>query len=177
MCRARLPEFNLEILRTIAKEKEDTMTSKSEITFQRSPGLFDELRQDMESMLPWLNLDRPRRRLARRLESWVPTTDIFEQKGELILKVDLPGMQKGDVEVLIEEGDLVLKGERKIATDVKEEAYYRCERDYGMFYRRFALPFAADPARIVAKFTDGVLEVKLPIPVEHKAEPQKIAVM
>lgn len=153
--------------------------ARTETALHRHPGLFEELREDLETLWdrPWFPFDRPRRRLARRLATWMPTMDVFEKDGELIVKADLPGMKKSDVQVLIEEGDLVLKGERKFMTEVKEEEYYRCERDYGEFYRRLALPFVVDPALIVAKFTDGVLEVKVQIPAEHKAEPKKINVM
>jgi HSP20 family protein len=155
--------------------------TKTETQLHKHPNLFNELREDLETLWdrPWLPFafDRPRRRLARRLATWMPTMDVFEKEGELIIRADLPGMKKDEVQVLIEEGDLVLKGERKYSTEVKEEDYYRCEREYGEFYRRLALPFDADPNLIAAKFTDGVLEVKIPMPVAPKAAPKKINIM
>ena len=163
---------------TTMTTKTTVPVTKTETPLHRFPSLFEEIREDLETLWerPWMTFG-PRRRLARRLDTWIPTLDVFEKDGELIVKADLPGMKKNEVQVLIEEGDLLLKGERKHMTEVKEEDYYRCEREFGEFYRRLALPFVADPAKIVAKFSDGVLEVKIPIPVEHKAEPKKINVM
>jgi HSP20 family protein len=163
----------------MTKTATTTPVTKTETHLTKHPSLFDELREDIETLWerPWFPFDRPRRRLARRLATWMPTLDVFQKDNELVIKADLPGMKKDEVQVLIEEGDLVLKGERKTLKEVKEEDYYRCEREYGEFYRRLALPFEADPTLIAAKFTDGVLEVKIPLPVEHKVEPKKINIM
>lgn len=159
--------------------KSTVPVAKTETQMIKHPSLFDDLREDLETLWerPWFALDRPRRRMARRLQAWMPTLDVFEKDNELIVRADLPGMKKDEVQVMIEEGDLVLKGERKASTEVKEENYYRCEREYGEFYRRLALPFEAEPAKIAAKFTDGVLEVKIPVPAQTRVEPKKINIM
>jgi len=143
--------------------------------------VLDELREDLGQL--W---DRPfplffqpfgrsaARHLGKRL--WTPTLDVYEKEGELIVKADLPGLRKEDVEVTVLEGDLILRGERKEEKQVKEEDYVRMECNYGSFYRRLPLGFEPDLKLIVARFVDGVLEVKVPIPVGKRPEPKKIAV-
>lgn len=129
--------------------------------------MFDDLRNEMEALWRW-----PSTRPALHAEAeWMPTVDVYREKDKLIVKADLPGMNKADIDVAIEEGDLILRGERKMETKVEEESYYRAERSYGSFYRRMALPENVKPADIKAKFDNGVLTVTLPLPkVEHKAE-------
>lgn len=136
--------------------------------------LLDELRDELDRV--W---DRPR--FARGdgdwERTWWPKMDVFEKEGSLVLKADLPGMTKDDVEVAIEEGDLLLRGERKEEKEVEEESFYRAERTWGKFFRRVPLAFEVDPAAVKASFKDGVLEVTVPLPKEvKKPKTQKIAV-
>ena len=86
-------------------------------------------------------------------------------------------MKKENIEVSVEDGDLVLKGERHEEKEIKKEDYFRAERSFGDFYRRLALPETAEAGKIVAKFTDGVLEVKVPISkAEKEHEAKKITI-
>jgi HSP20 family protein len=140
----------------------------------RDPSLLADLRHDVEEMwqrpLEFLfePFTRNLRRFNKTLTAWVPSVDVYENEGELLVKADLPGMKKADLEVTLEENDLVLRGERKMEKEVKDENLYRAECEYGTFYRRLALPFLADPKLILAEFKDGVLEVKIPIPAAAK---------
>jgi HSP20 family protein len=84
----------------------------------------------------------------------------------LIVKAELPGLKKEELEVELEDGDLVIKGERQSEKEVQNSAFYRTERIYGRFYRRVPLDFEVTPEQITATLTDGVLEVILPIPSE-----------
>ena len=122
--------------------------------------MFDDLRAEFENFFdrPWGFKFRPDK------TGWAPKIDVFEKDNFLFVKADLPGMKKEEVFVTLEEGDLILKGERKEEKEVKEENFYRAERMYGSFYRRLPLSFTVDPAKIEAKFVDGVLEVRLPVP-------------
>lgn len=145
---------------------------KAETRMDRPPlSLLDELRQDLESF--W---DRPLWRTLRRTAGWMPSLDVFEKEGEMIVKADLPGVKKEDVQVSLDNGDLVIRGERRFESKVEEKDYFRAEREHGEFYRRFPLPFAPDPKLVAAKFVDGVLEVSLPIPPEAKPAATKIDV-
>ena len=105
----------------------------------------------------------------------MPSTDVFRHNNNLVVKADLPGMTKADIDVAIEDGDLILRGERKAETKVEEEDYFRAERVCGSFYRRMTLPENVKAANIKATFDNGVLTVTLPLPKEeHKTE--KVAV-
>jgi HSP20 family protein len=113
---------------------------------------------------------------GKTMTVWTPTIDAYEKEGELIVRADLPGLTKENVKVTIEEGELVLRGERKFEKETKEKDFYRNECSYGSFYRRLALPFEADPKLIAASYKDGVLEVKVPIPAVSRPETHTISV-
>lgn len=115
-------------------------------------------------------------RPTQALMAWAPRMDVFEKEGSLVVKADLPGVKKEDVQVTLERGDLLIQGERKTESEVKEEDYYRCERSYGGFYRRLPLPAEVKADQIQASFTDGVLEVRVRMPVVEQPELAKIKV-
>jgi HSP20 family protein len=93
---------------------------------------------------------------------WVPPADIRENGKEYVIKAELPGLGKGDIRVAVENGALVISGERKSEPEEKDVTWYRVERFYGSFVRSFILPDDVDAARIGAEFKDGVLELRLP---------------
>src|SRR6266699_4670792 len=107
---------------------------------------------------------------------WAPRTDVYEKDNTLVFKAELPGLTKQDVQVEIDSGYLVIKGESKAETGAKEASYYRLERSFGSFYRRLLLPFDVTPEQIQATLTDGVLEVQIPKPLETKPEVRKVPV-
>jgi HSP20 family protein len=108
--------------------------------------------------------------------TYMPRMDVYEKNGNLVIKADLPGATPEDVDVTVEDGDLIIKGERKAEKEVNEKDYYRMERSYGSFYRRQPLPEGTKPEQIQATFAGGVLEVTAPKPVEKKPEAQKIPI-
>lgn len=109
--------------------------------------------------------------------SWLPSTDVYRSNGDLVVKADLPGLKKDDVEVTVEDGFLVVKGERKEETKKEEKEYFRSERTSGSFYRRVPLPSRVDTNKISAKVHDGILEVTVPLPAtEAKKSSKKVAV-
>jgi HSP20 family protein len=118
---------------------------------------------------------RPMLRLPVEEKGWMPAVDIFEKDDKFIVKAELPGMKEEDIDVSVVGDTLMIKGEKKTETEVKEENYYRCERAYGSFYRSVPLPSTVDADKIEANFEDGVLEVTLPKSAEVK--PKKIAVI
>jgi len=119
-------------------------------------------------------LGRPLMRLPVEGRGWMPAVDVFDKKDKFIVKAELPGMKEEDIDVSVVGDTLSIKGEKKTETEVKDEAYYRCERTYGSFYRSIPLPSTVDANKIEASFEDGVLEVVLPKSAEVK--PKKIAV-
>jgi HSP20 family protein len=107
--------------------------------------------------------------------SWTPAVDIFETDNhDLVLKAELPGMSSEDVEVIVENSTLVLKGTKKFDAAVKDENYRRIERSYGTFHRSFTLPNTVDAAKVSADFKNGVLTVTLPF--REEAKPRTINV-
>jgi HSP20 family protein len=110
---------------------------------------------------------RVRRRAARRA-AFKPKADIFEHAGMLVIKAELPGVKKGDVEVTMDDGELVISGERKAEPAIKDEDYYQGETMHGRFYRRLRLPAWAKLEQIKADHKDGVLEIRVPIPAQPK---------
>lgn len=107
--------------------------------------------------------------------SWMPAVDIFETENhDLVLKAELPGMTREDIEVTVENSTLVLKGEKKFDQEVKDENYRRIERTYGAFHRSFTLPSTVDASKVSAEFKNGVLTVKLPF--KEEAKPRSINV-
>jgi HSP20 family protein len=107
--------------------------------------------------------------------NWVPAVDIFETENhDLVVRAELPGMGREDVEVKVENSTLVLKGEKKFDAEVKEEQYRRVERTYGTFHRSFTLPNTVDTSKVSADFKNGVLTVRLPF--REEAKPRTINV-
>ncbi len=107
--------------------------------------------------------------------SWTPVVDIFETDNhDLVLKAELPGMTREDIEVTVENNTLVLKGQKKFDTEVKEEQYRRIERSYGQFFRSFTLPNTVDTSKVGADYKNGILTVKLPF--REEAKPRTINV-
>jgi HSP20 family protein len=113
--------------------------------------------------------------IAQGGSNWVPPVDIFETAGrDLVIKVELPDVNREDVEVTVENNTLTLRGEKKLPADVKEEQFRRVERRYGAFTRSFTLPNTVDAGKVSAEFKNGVLTVKLPF--KEEAKPRTINV-
>jgi len=107
--------------------------------------------------------------------SWAPAVDIFETGNhDLVIKAEVPGMTREDIEVSVENSTLVLKGTKKFDAEIKEENYRRIERAYGTFNRSFTLPNTVDATKVTAEYKNGVLTVKLPF--REEAKPRTINV-
>ncbi|MGQ0695404.1 MAG: Hsp20/alpha crystallin family protein [Nitrospiraceae bacterium] len=104
----------------------------------------------------------------RPLSIRMPSLDVYEEKDSVVVKAELPGMKKEDVEVNLAGENLTIKGEKKEDKEVKEDDYYRRERSYGSFLRTIALPCEVKSDDITASFKDGVLEVRMPKTEEAK---------
>ena len=106
--------------------------------------------------------------------AWMPPVDIYENDDALVVKAELPGFSKEDITVELKDNTLMLKGERKRETEVKEGDYHRMERTYGAFQRSFALPTTVDQQKVTAAYKDGVLELSLP--KVEAAKPKRVAI-
>lgn len=93
---------------------------------------------------------------------WMPAVDIEETDKEYLVKAEIPEVKKENVKVLVEDGSLVIQGERRKEKEEKGVKFHRMERSYGSFLRSFSLPVDADEKKIVAEFEEGLLKVHLP---------------
>jgi HSP20 family protein len=143
--------------------------------------LFEEMQSDLTRFLElspfgvW-----PFGRLPRRMTQVpmanAPRVDVFERGDTIVVKAELPGVKKEDIDLSIEEGDLVLRAEQREEREVKDEHWYRMERRYGSLYRRLPLPEGVKAEGIQASLRDGVLEVTMPKPNAPAPQAQKIAI-
>ena len=102
------------------------------------------------------------------LSTWSPSVDIYETKDNLVIKAEIPGIEKKDVTIEVKDNTLKLKGERKFEKNVEEENYHRMECSYGSFQRIFTLPATINQEKIAASFKNGMLEITMPKKEEKK---------
>lgn len=98
----------------------------------------------------------------------MPALDIYEEKDDVVVKVELPGLSKDHIEVQVTDNILTIKGDKKKEEEIKEGNYYHSERSYGAFSRSVELPTEVKTEQVKASFKNGVLEVRLPKTEEAK---------
>jgi HSP20 family protein len=108
------------------------------------------------------------------LGTWHPVVDMYDEDDRVVIKAELPGVDKKDIAVDVKDRVLTLSGERAYDHEVKEENYYRRERAYGKFQRTFSLPADVDSDKIKADFADGLLKIEVPKP--EKQKPKNITI-
>lgn len=111
-----------------------------------------------------------------RSSAWAPQLETFRRGDNLVVRADLPGLRKEDVEVEIDNGVLTISGERTEEQVEQRDDYYRSERSYGRFHRALPLPEGITGETCEATFEDGVLEVTLPMPRQPERQARKIAI-
>lgn len=104
------------------------------------------------------------------------SADIFEDGNDVVVKADMPGVKKEDVDVSISDDAITIRGERKKEEKVERKDYYRVERSYGSFTRSFRLPADVQTDRAEAKFDDGVLEIRIPKMEEARSKTKKVSI-
>jgi HSP20 family protein len=105
---------------------------------------------------------------------WLPAVDIMEQGDEIILTMELPGIDQQAIEIKVEGDVLTIKGERPLEEGIKKEAYLRHERPYGRFSRSFSLPHGVEQGKVKASHKDGIL--RLVLPKKEETRPKQIEV-
>jgi HSP20 family protein len=109
--------------------------------------------------------------------AWVPPVDIFETDNHtLMLRAEIPGLNREDISLKVENNTLTLTGEKRFEKDVNENQVHRSERSFGSFSRAFTLPGTVDTGRIAAEYKNGVLTVTLPLREEAKPKQIEVAV-
>ena len=111
---------------------------------------------------------------ARGPGAWAPAADLMENESAFTVIAELPGLTSEDVKISLTENILILRGEKKAVKEEKNENWHHVERTYGTFERSFQLTGAVDPAKVTAKFKDGLLTVLLPKSDESRPRDIKI---
>jgi HSP20 family protein len=139
--------------------------------------MLPEMQEMMDRMLSFrLPFGGQLRRFTESAQGWAPQVDMYEEGDKIVVKAELPGVSKEDVEVALEADDLVIKGERKSEQVIDEQNYYRMERSFGSFYRRLPMPEGVQPDQISANFKDGILEVRAPKPPAGERSMKRIEI-
>ncbi len=139
------------------------------------PFEFDRLKKEMDRVWDSFFEGRPGRR-SREEGEWLPSLDVAETKGDLVVRAELPGMDPKDIDISLNEGVLTIRGEKKQEKEEKEEGYHLIERSYGSFTRSIRLPKEVQSEKIEASFKNGILKVVLPKSEEAKKKEIKIKV-
>ncbi|MCS6957604.1 MAG: Hsp20/alpha crystallin family protein [Aquificaceae bacterium] len=130
------------------------------------------MRRGLMLWSPFAEIERIRREFDRLFEElmpkeeiervFAPAVDVYETDKEVVIKVELPGVKKENVEVSIRDNSLHIRGEKKEEKEEKTETYHRVERVYGKFERVIPLPVDVKVEEAKAEFKDGILEVRIP---------------
>ncbi|MEW6109551.1 MAG: Hsp20/alpha crystallin family protein [Nitrospirota bacterium] len=159
-------------------KKESKELTKSEPARALSP--FEEMERRFEEFFrrPFSLLGPswwPRLRMPE-MEEFTPSVDIFEEGDEVVVKAEIPGMKKEEIEVNLTDNTVTISGEKKKEEKVEKKGYYRLERSFGSFKRTFQMPTEVQTDKAKAKFKDGVLEVRAPKTEEAKKKEKKILI-
>jgi HSP20 family protein len=106
--------------------------------------------------------------------TFVPPVDIYEDEHNLVLKLEVPGLNEDDLNVSLENNTLTVSGERKFEKEEKEENFHRIERRYGSFIRTFRLPSTVDSEKVEAGYDKGILKITLGKRAEAKPKQIKV---
>lgn len=117
---------------------------------------FEELQHEMNSLFS------KRMGVGMPSEVWAPEVDINDEKDRIVMTVEIPGIKKNQIDVVLDDGFITIKGEKKHKTTKKKNKYIRNERYSGSFERSFALPSIVDTSKIKANCNQGVLKIVLP---------------
>ncbi len=139
--------------------------------FERMEEMFDEFLTRPFGRGIWPSLPR----IMEGMEP-TPTVDIYEEKDNIIVKSELPGMSKEDIEIHLTDDTITLTGEKQKEEKIEKKDYYRMERTFGSFKRSFALPAEVQTGKAKASFKNGVLEVKIPKTEAAKKKEHKITI-
>ena len=155
----------------MAKKKEESLMrgepSRGISPFEEAERWFEDVfKRPFPGFGPdWL----PRLRMPA-FEAVSPSVDIYRDKGDMVLKAEIPGMKKEDLNISITDDTVSISGEKKKEERVEKKDYYRYERSSGSFCRSFRLPKGVLADKAAAKFEDGVLEIRIPVSEEAKKE-------
>ena len=139
---------------------------------------IDQMEQMFEDFWP-IRMPRmlnDRRHLSRMAMVPALNVDVYDEGNEIVVKGEIPGARKEDIEVSLTDSVLTISGQKERKEEVKDDHYYRSERSYGAFSRTIDLPSEVQTDKVAASFTDGVLEIRLPKTEEAKRKAVKLKI-
>jgi HSP20 family protein len=107
---------------------------------------------------------------------WMPQVEMLERNGKLIVRAELPGLEKDDVDVEIEDDVLTLQGNRRQESEEERDGIWHSERSYGHFYRVIPLPEGTGSESAEANFHNGVLEITMDAPKQQERRSRKLTI-
>jgi HSP20 family protein len=141
--------------------------------------MLERFADEMDRMFDEFGLGRGWSRLSHlggEATTWTPRIDVTQQNNELVVRADLPGLNKDDVKVDVTDDAIVIQGERHHEHEEDRGGIYRRERSYGTFYRAIPLPDGAIADQAKATFKNGVLEVRMPAPPEQVTRGRRLEI-
>jgi HSP20 family protein len=165
----------------MAEKQKDKEKESRSLAPWRSFGELSRMEREMERMFedffgrrmsPWW----PSRWLGAGTQVNMPALDVYEEQDDIVVKAELPGMDKDSIDVTVSDHLLTIKGEKKKEEEVKQDNYYRSERSHGSFVRTVELPSDIKSDKVKATFKNGVLEIHLPKTEEAKKKAVKVKV-
>ncbi len=160
--------------------KKETSKEVAKVEPTRLPSPFEEMERWFDEFFrrpfslfgpSWL----PRLRMPE-IEEISPSVDIFEEGDDVVVKAELPGMKKDDIDVTLSDDTITISGEKKREEKVEKKNYYRYERSFGSFSRSFRLPVDVQADKAKATFKDGILEIRIPKTEEAKKRQRKLQI-
>jgi len=142
-----------------------TRWTKTETPAWPTFGRLSDLREELDRLF-----ESP----SRLVNGWAPAVDLYEDKDSFTVTAELPGLKREEIDVSLNEGALVISGERKTEQKFDEAETHRVERYYGRFQRSVVLPASVKTDQIAAQYKDGVLTVTLP--KSEEAKPKQIEI-
>lgn len=149
-----------------------TRWQRPEVSGWHGFGRLNNLRDEIDRLF-----EAPLAELARTsqiLSGWTPALDVYEDKDNLFVRAELPGMKREDISLTLHDGSLSISGERKSEDKYKDAEVYRSERFFGRFQRTVTLPTPVQAEKVKAQYKDGILTVTLP--KAEEAKPKQIDV-
>ena len=135
---------------------------------------IEKARSEMDKLMDTFLFGKPKTAGFAEEQEWQPPVDVAETESELIVNVEIPGVDPGDIDVSLSEDTLFIEGEKRPETEEKEEDYHLAERNYGSFMRSIRLPVEVQSDKISASYKNGVLKVVLPKPKRPQKKEIKI---
>jgi HSP20 family protein len=151
----------------------------SVVSMRRFAEEMDRLFDDFGLSLPSF-LGRGRELFRREVglipAAWSPRVDIRERDGLILIRADLPGLSKDDIQVDLTDERLTIRGERKQEQKEEHSGYCYSECSYGRFYRAIPVPEGVDASKVTAEFRNGVLEIAMPAPRRPEPKARRVEI-